>query len=386
MASLYLHIPFCTQRCVYCDFYFVTTKRSHAPFIQNLCQEIEHYGFTYGKEEPIDTIYFGGGTPSLLHLDDVYRIFQTIHDHFDTSSLLEVTFELNPEDADLDYLRGLKTFGVDRLSIGIQSYFAQDLTFMNRCHSAIEGAAVVPMAQKVGFDKISVDLIFGSPDQPQEYWAANLQKAVEQGVSHLSTYSLTIEEKTPLAKHVSRGLVIPTSDETVADRYQFTMDFLREQGYEHYEISSFARPGHRAIHNQRYWSHANYLGLGPSAHSFWWKSLPSPVAVRWGNLRNLARYQSLIQQRQMPLEFRDPLSYDMLADEHIMLRLRTSDGLNLDVLEDKYGADLLFEKLDELAHLEEEGLIEPIRNSCVRLTDRGKQLCDSVTEKLLLER
>ena len=370
---------------MYCDFYFVTTQKTHASFVQALCAEIEHYALTYGHE-PIETIYFGGGTPSLLHLDELHRILQTIHEHYDTSGLHEVTLEINPDDANLDYLRGLRALGVDRLSIGIQSFFAPDLAFMNRSHSVAQAEDVVPLARQAGFDNFSVDLIFGLPDQPEEYWAANLAKVINMEVPHLSTYSLTIEERTPLHKKVQNGLVFPTDDETMARRFQFTMDHLRKHGYEHYEISSFAKPGHRAIHNQHYWNHTNYLGFGPSAHSFWWKSLPSPVGVRWANVRNLKRYEALMRQRQAPIEFREQLAYDQMADEHIMLRLRTEEGLNLDELEDKYGADLLFEKIDELASLEALGYIEPIRNSRIRLTDQGKRLCDAVTEKLLLER
>ncbi len=369
---------------MYCDFYFLTTRKSHTSFVQALCTELEHYALDY-SHEPVETIYFGGGTPSLLHLDDVYRILRTIDDHYDTSLVREMTFEINPEDADLDYLRGLHALGIDRPSIGIQSFFDDDLRFMNRCHDERKAEAVTSLVRRAGFENFTVDLIFGLPQQPIEYWAANLEKIVQLDVPHLSTYSLTIEENTVLHKHVQRGLVTPAGDETLASRYQFTMDYLRTHGYEQYEISSFARPGRRAQHNQLYWNHTNYLGLGPSAHSFWWKALPSPVAVRWANVRNLRRYEALLQQRQTPLEFRDLISYDMLADEHIMLSLRTADGLNLDVLESKYGTDLLFEKIDELAELEAAGYIHPIRNSRVRLTDKGKLLCDAVTAKLLLD-
>ena len=384
MAGIYLHIPFCTQRCTYCDFYFVTTQKSHTSFVQALTMEIEHYALDYGHE-PIETIYFGGGTPSRLHLHEIQLILQTLHDHFDTSDVREVTLEMNPEDADLDYLRGLRSLGIDRLSVGIQSFFDDDLRFMNRSHTDRQADAVIPLVRRAGFENFTVDLIFGLPHQPPEYWAANLEKVVHLETPHLSTYSLTIEERTPLYKQVQRGLVVPATEETLASRYQFTMEYLRTHGYEHYEISNFARPGFRALHNQLYWNHTNYLGFGPSAHSFWWKSLPSPVAVRWGNVRNLKRYEALVRQRQTPLEFRELLSYDMLTDEQIMLSLRTADGLDLDLLESKYGADLLFEKIDELASLEAEGYIEPIRNSRVRLTDQGKLLCDAVTSKLLFE-
>jgi len=382
LAGLYLHIPFCSQRCTYCDFYFVTTQKAHTPFVQALIAELEHYALTYGKAEPIETIYFGGGTPSLLHLDELTRILDTIHQHYDTSAIREVTLEINPDDATADYLTGLRVLGINRLSIGIQSFYDNDLRFMNRGHTAEQAAAVIPMARRAGFDNFSVDLIFGLPDQPEEYWAANLQKAIQQDVPHLSTYGLTIEARTVLHKQVERGLVTPLDDETSAERYQFTMDYLRENGYDHYEISSFARPGVRAQHNQIYWDHANYLGFGPSAHSLWWKGLP---ANRWANVRNLRRYEELIRQRQLPLDFKEDLDLFTLANEYILLRLRTSDGLDLDHLEKRYGVDLLFDRVDELANLELDALIEPIRNHRVKLTDRGKTVCDAVTELLLID-
>ena len=382
MAGLYLHIPFCSQRCVYCDFYFVTTRKSHAGFVQALRAELEHYALTYGKQEPVETIYFGGGTPSLLALEELHLILDTIHRHYDTSNVCETTLELNPEDGDVDYLRGLRSIGFDRLSIGIQSFYPDDLRFMNRSHTADEAEAVVEQARRAGFDNFSVDLIFGLPEQPYEYWAANLQKAIRMEVPHLSTYSLTIEERTVLHKQVARGLVVPAPEEALADRYRFTMDYLRRHGYEHYEISSFARPGMRARHNASYWSHANYLGFGPSAHAFWWKGLP---ARRWSNARNLRTYEALLAQRQLPLDASEALSLDRLADEYIMLRLRTADGIDLAHLERRYGADLLFEKGDEIAWLEAEGLVEPVRDGHVQLTDEGKLLCDAVTARLLLD-
>lgn len=382
MAGLYLHIPFCSQRCTYCDFYFVTTERSRAGFLQALRAEIESYAAKYGKSEAIETIYFGGGTPSLLTLDELAGILQTVHEHFDTKNVRETTLELNPEDVDVDYLRGLRAIGVDRLSIGIQSFYGDDLAFMNRSHTAEQAAEIVPKARQAGFDNFSVDLIFGLPEQPPEYWMANVEKAVRLEVPHFSTYGLTVEPGTPLHKQVQRGLVTPAPEESVSELYQFTMDYLRQHGYEHYEISSFSKPGRRAEHNQLYWSHANYLGFGPSAHSFWWKGLP---ASRWSNVRNLRQYEALLAGRQLPIDGREALSLDMLADEYIMLRLRTSDGLDLARLDTRYGVDLVYEKGDELAWLEEEGFIEPIRNQRLRLTDRGRLVCDAVTGRLALE-
>lgn len=381
MASIYLHIPFCTQRCVYCDFYFVTTQKTHGAFVEAMCNEIAFYASEYAAREPLETIYFGGGTPSLLQLDELGRLLQAVHAHFDTSDLRETTIEINPENADVDSLSSLRSIGFDRLSIGIQSFFPDDLEFMNRSHTPEQAESCVAHARKAGFDNFSADLIFGIPDQPEEYWFANVQKLIRLEVPHISTYSLTIEEKTPLYKMVERGLVQPTPEDELEERYRFTMQFLREHDYEHYEISSFAKPGARSQHNQMYWNHRNYLGFGPSAHSFWWKGLP---AYRWFNERNLRRYEGLLRRHEVPIGGREAMSLDMLANEYILLRIRTSDGIDLVRLEKHYGVDLHFEKGDAIAWLESEGYIREDDHR-LTLTDDGKLLCDSVTSKLLLD-
>lgn len=382
MAGLYLHIPFCAQRCVYCDFYFVTTSRDYGAFTRAMEVEIEAYGREYGGREAIETVYFGGGTPSRLPLEEVAVLMQALERHFDLASVEEVTFEVNPEDVTREYLDGLRALGVTRLSLGVQSFFDEDLRFMNRVHGAAEAARAVDAVRRAGFETFSVDLIFGLPDQPSEHWMANLERAAGLGIPHLSTYGLTVEERTPLAKQVARGLVRPAADETVRERFLDTMDYLRHHGYEHYEISSFAQPGARSRHNQLYWRHGNYLGFGPSAHSFWRET--RSVAGRWANVRNLKRYQALLEQRQRPIEAQERLGADDLADEYVMLRLRLlEDGLDLDVLETNYGVDLLTEKIDALADLESAGLIHPIRNRVVRLTDEGALVADAVTAQLL---
>lgn len=380
MAGLYLHIPFCSQRCSYCDFYFVTTAMSQDRFLKALVYEIQHYGREFGSKEALETIYFGGGTPSLLPAGSVRILMDTIHESFDTSDLQETTFELNPENGTPAYLDGLLRAGITRLSVGIQSFFDRDLEQMNRVHDSGQAREVLRHVNGAGFDSYSMDLIFGLPDQPSEYWAANLEIAASFDVPHISTYSLTLEEGTPLWKQVQRGQVQPQDDAAHADAFEFTMDYLMKRGYEHYEISSFARDGHRSRHNHRYWDHTNYIGCGPSAHSFWWTGLP---ARRWANVRNLKRYEALLSQHVPPLEEREHLSLDALADEYILLRLRTADGLDLSELERRYGVDLLSEKVSELAELEQSGLIHPLRNHTVRLTNPGKTLCDSITSRLL---
>ncbi|MEX1054738.1 MAG: coproporphyrinogen-III oxidase family protein, partial [Rhodothermales bacterium] len=198
MSSLYLHIPFCTQRCVYCDFYFVTTQKSHGSFVDAMCAEIEYYAKEYS--EPVESIYFGGGTPSLLRIDELARLLTTIEKNFDVSLVRETTLEMNPEAAELDYLQALRSLGINRLSLGVQSFFPSDLEFMNRSHTAEQAEASIELVKKAGFDNFSVDLIFGIPGQPEEYWFANVQKMIRLGAPHISTYNLTVEERTPLHK------------------------------------------------------------------------------------------------------------------------------------------------------------------------------------------
>ncbi len=421
MASLYLHIPFCTQRCIYCDFYFTTTRASRAPFLKAMHAELAHYGAEYGLREPVETIYFGGGTPSLLSARALGDLLDEIHRVFRTADVCETTLEMNPDDADLDYLRALRSLGFDRLSIGAQSFYEADLAFLNRSHTPEQAAGAIERAQQAGFDNLSVDLIFGIPDQPEEYWRANVQKLVQLGAPHLSTYGLTIEERTPLRKMVAQGSVTPAPDEEFATRFLFAMDFLREQGYEHYEISSFALPGRRSRHNEGYWRHANYLGFGPSAHSFWWEGRSeagggsgvaaaerigaageeagngavrtgtengsvrksAAVARRWRNEANLRKYEALAEQRTPPVEEVDVLSRKMLADEYVFLRLRTSDGLDVHRLQRAYGRDILSDKPDLLVSLEQEGYVEWVGKGRLCLTDAGKLVCDSVVQGLV---
>ncbi len=376
---LYLHIPFCTQRCVYCDFYFVTTRQGRDAFVASLCEEIRRYGELYGKDWPIDTIYFGGGTPSVLALDQLERILDAVHSHFDTSAVQETTLELNPEDGHPAYLKGLRTLGIDRLSIGIQSFAAADLTFMNRSHSPDEAVAIIPNARKAGFDNFSVDLIFGVPGQPPGIWADNLQRVIDLDVPHLSTYGLTLEPQTVLFKQVQRGLVTMTQDEHMVSQYHETIAVLQAAGYVHYETSSFARSGYRALHNQNYWTHANYLGFGPSAHAFWWEDTPR----RWANVRSVRKYQQALEAGRLPIGEEETLDPQTLANEYIMLRMRTSDGLDLHHLKTRYGLDLALHRGDTLTALGEAGHVV-LADDVLRLTDQGKSICDAVTTALMV--
>lgn len=385
MAGLYLHVPFCARRCTYCDFYFVAGRKSPAGFVAAACVEIERLAARYAAQERIETIYLGGGTPSRLPLDDVAVLLDRLRTSFRADRLDELTVEVNPDDATPEYLRGLRGLGVDRLSIGIQSFFDEDLQWMNRAHDAAAAHRVVDAARAAGFERFSIDLIFGLPHQPMERWTANVARALELDVPHVSAYALTVETKTAFGKAVRIGREPPPDEETTAYQFRWTMDRLRAAGYEHYEISSYAKPGDRAVHNSRYWTHANYLGLGPGAHSFWKpRRLGGGVARRWKNAASLARYEDLARTGQSVREDETVLTPTDLANEYVMLRLRTSDGLDLEHLEDAYGADLISERVDEIAWLESEGLTS-LRGGTLRLTDEGKLVADAVTTRLLLD-
>ena len=381
MAGLYLHVPFCTQRCVYCDFYFTTTSRDTGSYVAALAREAETAGAT---APPLRTVYLGGGTPSLLAPDELAAVVQLAHDHFDTSGLVEVTAEANPEDlvgdAGRAWLQTARDVGVTRLSLGVQSFFDSDLAFMNRAHDGAQAeAGVAAVAER--FDDFSVDLIFGIPDQPFEHWGANLEKALRLGAPHLSTYSLTVEERTPLHKWVERGRVVPEGDETLRERYLFTHRYLQERGFEHYEVSSFARDGHRSRHNEGYWQHADVIGLGPSAHSFLRETRSR--AWRWSNVAHLGRWQGLLLAGRSPLEARERIGPDALADEAVLLGLRRLvDGLDLERLEADYGVDLLADKRDALAALASAGLVE-VSPARVRLTPEGATVADAVALRLV---
>ncbi len=381
MAGIYLHVPFCTQRCVYCDFYFVTTEKNHTPFVRAMQVEIESYGRQYGAQEPVRTIYFGGGTPSMLSLEAVAQLLGSVYEHFDCRQVAELGFELNPENVTDEYLSGLRGLGINRLSLGIQSFHNEDLRFMGRVHDASKAHRAIEQCMGAGFEHVSIDLIFGVPGQSRDAWLFNIEQAIESGVDHISTYGLTIEERTPLAKQVERGMVEPDDDETIRNRFLTTIGLLSEAGFEHYEISNFARPGARSRHNLNYWAHGNYIGFGPSAHSLWWRS--GTYATRWSNVRNLRRYVALLQQKHLPIDYRETLGLDSLADEHVMLKLRLpTDGLDLDELEQRFGVDLLSTRMDAIADLEAAGLAR-LRGSVLRLTTEGAAVADAVTARLL---
>lgn len=381
MSNLYLHIPFCKQRCIYCDFYFVTTRRSRQPFLEALQEEIRYRGRQYGEAEPVQTIYFGGGTPSLLSVEELQVLLATIEHAFDTSEVREVTLEVNPDDIDAEYLNALRNTRINRLSIGVQSFVARDLQWMNRAHTPEQARDAVRLAHDTGFENFSVDLIFGIPGQSIEAWTDNLSVAIALLAPHLSTYSLTVEPRTPLHKRVQKGLETPQPEDRMETLYRKTMEVLSGSGYAHYEVSSFAQPGRRSEHNQAYWKHRNYLGLGPSAHSFWKPESMPPV--RWENVRSLKRYETWASSGTPPVDYEEPLTDEQFVNERILLSLRTLDGLDLSSVE-KLHAGYLVEKKDKLDRLQHLNLIRVTDARTVQLTEEGFLVCDAITQALIV--
>lgn len=327
MAGIYIHIPFCRQACHYCDFHFSTTLKLKADLVAAINKEAI-LRKDYLKGESISTVYFGGGTPSLLTKEELASILNTVKSLHTIEEVAEITLEANPDDLTLEKLIELKALGINRLSIGIQSFIEQDLRFMNRAHNAEQAANCVNLAQQAGFNNISIDLIYGTQTLDDLDWMENVEKAIALGVQHISAYALTIEPRTALSKMVSMGKVAPTNEEKAAVHFHKLVAMLTKAGFEHYEISNFAKPGYRSRHNSSYWQGVHYLGLGPAAHSFNGKQRQFAV-------HNNAVYIKQIAQGILPLE-EETLSTADRYNEYIMTSLRTIEGADLDFISTRF--------------------------------------------------
>ncbi|MBI4547235.1 MAG: radical SAM family heme chaperone HemW [Ignavibacteriae bacterium] len=379
MASLYLHIPFCEHKCIYCDFYSVESLDSMDRFLSALKQEIELYA-DYSIKEEFETIFFGGGTPSLLKPKTLHEILDRLSTTFTIRRDAEVTVEANPGTVDRAKLRSYREAGVNRLSFGVQSFHDDELKFLTRIHSSEQAKVSVLMAKDVGFNNVNIDLIFSLPNQTLQRWEENLRQAVELEPQHISAYSLIVEKGTPLADMVAAKLVSPLPVETEAEMYEFTMAYLRSAGFQHYEVSNYAKPGFRSRHNSNYWNHSNYLGFGPSAHSFW-SATPLGDRRRWWNVRSIDGYCEKILNRQLPLAGQEVLTEEQLVEEAIMLGLR-SDGIDLYRLSSEFGVDLLTAARSTIEQLTAEHLTT-LNDHTLRLTDKGYLLCDEISEVMI---
>ncbi len=330
MAGIYIHIPFCKQACLYCNFHFSVSPGLQNDFTAALLREIP-LRLDYLPGETIHTVYFGGGTPSLLPADQLVKILDRVRQHFSVAADAEITLEANPDDITDTSLAVWRSGGFNRMSLGVQSFFAADLNWMNRAHDAGQAIRSVGMAQSAGFTNLSLDLIYGLPGLTDEQWRENVNTVVGLGVPHVSCYALTVEPKTALHKLVASGRKSDVVSDDQARQFLEAMDWLGAAGYDHYEISNFARPGLRSRHNSSYWQSVPYIGLGPSAHSF-------DGGSRQWNVANNALYIKSLQQGELPFEKEVLQPADQL-NEYIMISLRTMEGLQLNEVQARFGEE-----------------------------------------------
>ncbi len=373
MAGIYIHVPFCKQACHYCNFYFSTSLGNKDRYLQALLKEIE-LTKNYLAGQPIETVYFGGGTPSLLTKQEITSIIEALAANYDLSPLKEFTLEANPDDLTAEKIKelaDLKTVGLNRFSIGVQSFFEEDLLYMNRAHNSVEALTSIKRVQDAGFGNITIDLIYGTPTMNNEHWQQNLETAFKLQIPHISSYALTVEPKTSLYNKIKKQQRQPVNEEQSAGQFKLLMALMKQNGYEQYEISNFATPGHYAIHNTNYWFGKMYLGLGPSAHSFNLKGR------RW-NVANNINYIESIGRGTLPFE-EEILTEAQITNELIMTSLRTQWGLNLDTCP----TAAVKEIKESLQHIDT--AYYSIHNNIIRLTEEGKLFADGIAAELFVE-
>ena len=324
---LYLHIPFCHQACHYCDFHFSTNVALKSDLVHAICQEIALQKEYLGSKN-LQTIYFGGGTPSLLLADELEKILNTIHQNFSVENEAEITLEANPEDLTPSYLAAIKSLGVNRLSIGIQSFREENLRFLNRNHSSAQAITCISQAQDIGIDNISIDIIYGIPGNDLHDLALDIHKAVDTQVNHISAYSLTIEPKTVFGQQKKKGFFKELPESMQSQKFSFTRNLLAENGFEAYETSNFAKNKHYSKHNTSYWNQESYLGIGPSAHSF------NQNSRQWNVAKN-GVYMKAINEQSIPAEI-EIFTEANKINEYIMTRLRTKWGIEYSKIEQTF--------------------------------------------------
>jgi oxygen-independent coproporphyrinogen-3 oxidase len=368
MAGIYIHIPFCKQKCHYCNFFSVATLGKKDEFIAALLKEIE-LRKDYLQGETVNTVYFGGGTPSMLRISDITLIIEHLTKNFDIDHMAEITLEANPDDLSLKYLKELKTTQVNRLSIGIQSFFDDDLHYLNRVHSASQAFQAIDDARNAGFENLTIDLIYGIPGLTFEKWAKNLETFFSLNIPHLSAYSLTVEQKTPLALLIENGKYARLDENLSIGHFRMLLEAAKAHHFIHYEISNFAREGYYSKHNSLYWLGGNYLGLGPSAHSF------NGSSRQW-NVSNISRYIQL-DDYHTTVEENEILTPDQRYNEYVMTSLRTSWGCDtvhiLHAFGENYENHFL---MNGRPYLEKKHLFR--EGTKYFLTDEGKLFADGI--------
>lgn len=374
MAGLYLHIPFCKQACYYCDFHFSTNQSLRPSLVNAMVTEIKLQR-PYLGTEVLETIYLGGGTPSILSNGELQVLFETIRQQFAIVEGAEITVEVNPDDITAEKLDVLQILGVNRLSMGIQSFSDTVLRFFNRAHQAGEAIMAFQKAREAGFKNISVDLIYGVPDQPVAQWQESVDQLLDLNPEHISAYALTIEENTVFGRWQKKSTLHALEEGLVADQFELLMDRLSVAGYDHYEISNFAKPGFLSRHNSNYWRQKWYLGVGPSAHSFNGTS-------RQFNIRNNALYIKSLEKGVVPFE-QETLTWQDRVNEYIMTSLRTSWGCDLSYLEQNLNYRFQSEQLRYLEQLATDGYLDYSKTK-VTLLRKGKLLADKIAGDLFV--
>jgi oxygen-independent coproporphyrinogen III oxidase len=367
-AGLYIHIPFCLSKCGYCSFYSITSMHLVSEFVKAVICEMAFYKDAFPS---FDTIYIGGGTPSLLSIQDIDEVLKTVNNNFNVDRRAEITIEVNPGDVSLEYFQALRKRGINRLNIGIQSFNDHHLKFLGRRHTAKEARSAMNAARQAGFDNIGIDLIYGLSGQDIDAWNQTLKEALSYSPEHLSCYQLSLDRKTPLYKRYKKdGLQLPAENEAL-NFLMTTSNVLTDAGYVHYEVSNFARTDHfKSRHNMKYWQHKPYLGLGPAAHSFMDRK-------RWWNKAVFKTYLEKIGKGKKPVDKSEQLSTEQLALEALFLGMRTKDGINLKQYKDRYGSDLLAEKRQIIEALIKNELVE-LKNGSLCPTLAGMAVADSL--------
>ena len=373
MSGIYIHIPFCKQACFYCDFHFSTSLKKKDDLISSLVKEIE---IRKGElnNSIIETIYFGGGTPSVLSTKEIERVIDAVYKNHKVVENPEITLEANPDDLSEGKIIEISKSPINRLSIGVQSFFEKDLKLMNRAHNSDEAKNCLELATH-HFQNISLDLIYGIPDCTNEEWRENIQTALSFGIPHISSYALTVEEKTPLASFIKKGIIKNIDDEKADEQFVILIDELEKANFVHYETSNFGKEGFFSKNNSSYWLGKSYIGIGPSAHSF-------DGNQRSWNVRNNSKYIKAIQQNELPLE-RETLSKTDRYNEYIMTGLRTIWGVSLEKIKNDFGENFV-EHLENQSkkYIEQELLY--IEKGVLKTTKKGKFLSDGIASDLFM--
>ncbi|WP_417556714.1 radical SAM family heme chaperone HemW [Mesoflavibacter zeaxanthinifaciens] len=373
MSGIYIHIPFCKQACYYCDFHFSTSLKKKDQLISALAKELQLRKDEF-KNTTVETIYFGGGTPSLLSIEELQFLIDTVHKNYSVATSPEITLEANPDDLFEEKIIELSQSPINRLSIGIQSFYEKDLKLMNRAHNSEEAKKCLKIATQY-FDNISLDLIYGIPNSTSQEWLNNIETALSFGVPHISSYALTVEPKTALANFIDKGIIDDVDDEVAHQQFHQLIEQLEEAGFEHYELSNFAKPGYYSKNNSAYWLGKPYIGIGPSAHSF------NGDQRAW-NVKNNSIYIKKIEANQLPLEI-ETLSQNDKYNEFVMTGLRTIWGVSLSKIEDKFGLHYKNFLIKEAQFYINEQLLY-IEKDSLKATKKGKFLTDGIASELFM--